>query len=49
MRIVGVGTVGVLGMAGVVSARENEDVFLGGLLGGGKVGVEKREMVVHLT
>jgi hypothetical protein len=46
MRIVVVGTVGVVGMAGAVSARENEDILLGDVWGGGKVGVEKH---VHLT
>jgi len=49
MKIVGVGTVGVVGMAGAVSAREIEDILLSDLWGGGEVGVEKREMVVHLT
>jgi hypothetical protein len=28
--------------------RENEDIFLGEVWGGGKVGVKKREMDVHL-
>jgi hypothetical protein len=28
--------------------RENEDIILGEVWGGGKVGIEKREMDVHL-
>jgi hypothetical protein len=40
--------VGVAGVAGAVSARENEDIFLGEVWVGGKVGIEKREMDVHL-
>jgi hypothetical protein len=31
-----------------VGVRENEDIFLGEVWGGGKVGVEKREMDVYL-
>jgi hypothetical protein len=33
---------------GSVGVRENEDIFLGEVCGGGKVGIEKREMDVHL-
>lgn len=36
------GVMGVVGVAGTVSVRENEDIFLGEVLGGGKVGVKKR-------
>jgi hypothetical protein len=39
VRVVGVVRVGV---------RENEDIFLGEVWGGGKVRVEKRDMDVHL-
>jgi hypothetical protein len=44
----GVGAVRVMGVAGAVSTRENEDIFLRDVRGGGYMGVKRVERDVHL-